>query len=197
MSIADLEIYLFRHGETEWNRKGLMQGHTDIELNSVGIEQASTIIPKLLDKKIEFIYSSDLKRAKRTGEIVAQGLGLNISFHKELREANFGIAEGKKITENLETYGELFWELGNLNTPDFYYFSYPKGESRHELQTRLINFLNIVTLNSPYKKIALSIHGGALRYLVLALTQNSMSNIPIPNSVVYKYLNGNISEVIT
>lgn len=181
-----MNLYIFRHGETDWNLKGLMQGHTDIALNSTGITQADSIIPKLKDKNIEFIFSSDLQRARETTEIVSKGLGVNFTFHKEIREANLGVAEGKKIFEISKEYNELFWETKSLANDNFYEFSYPKGERRGDLQSRLLNFVNDTILNSGFRNVCLSIHGAALRYLLLGLSNDEFSEVPIPNCVIYK-----------
>ena len=178
-----MNIFIFRHGETDWNLKGLMQGHKDIVLNQNGIEQASTIIPKLIDKEIEFIYSSDLKRAKQTGEIVSEGLGVDLSFHSELREGNMGIFEGEKKTI---VKSDLFWDIKSLNKENFYDYSYPNGETRRELQERLVHFVHSEIIPSGYENVCLSIHGGALRFLLLGLSSNTFFEIPIPNCVVYQ-----------
>ncbi|EQD75476.1 Phosphoglycerate mutase domain protein [mine drainage metagenome] len=63
------EIFLLRHGETDWNLKGRIQGHADIPLNNNGIELARTVVGKLNGVKIQKIISSDLTRAAETAEL--------------------------------------------------------------------------------------------------------------------------------
>jgi len=92
-------LYLFRHGETNWNKLGIIQGISDIPLNFTGIEQAKQLGQFFLNKKLDIIYSSHLKRAKQTGDIIAKKLNIKIIKAKDLREVSFGKAEGKKIDE--------------------------------------------------------------------------------------------------
>ena len=68
-----MKIYTVRHGQTEWNKKGLYQGKTDVPLNEEGKKQAMLVKEKLKDKKIDLIISSPLKRAKETAEIISDG----------------------------------------------------------------------------------------------------------------------------
>ena len=69
-------LFLFRHGETDWNVQERFQGHLDVPLNDKGRAQAAGIIPYLRENKIEAILSSDLSRALETAQIVARGLGV-------------------------------------------------------------------------------------------------------------------------
>lgn len=67
-----MEICLVRHGETDWNKVGKIQGHTDIELNENGIRQAYACAEYLNNAPFELIITSPLKRAKQTAEIIAE-----------------------------------------------------------------------------------------------------------------------------
>lgn len=88
--------FLFiRHGETDWNVQGLMQGSNDIPLNQHGIEQAFFAAAQLKDFPIRKIISSPQIRAKRTAEIISQSFGAAIHLEDGLRERNFGDYEGK------------------------------------------------------------------------------------------------------
>lgn len=87
-------FYYLRHGETDWNRQGRMQGSADIPLNDTGISQAERARDLLRDCGIDRIVCSPLQRARRTAEIVNQDLQLPITFIDDLREAGFGVNEG-------------------------------------------------------------------------------------------------------
>jgi probable phosphoglycerate mutase len=88
-------IYLARHGETEWNRVGRWQGHSDVELNPHGRAQARALAEALAGRGIEHVCASDLSRAKETAEIVARELRLGeVSVEPGLRERCFGVFEG-------------------------------------------------------------------------------------------------------
>ena len=88
-------ILLARHGQTSWNALGKLQGHTDVELNEVGREQARALAAKLASAELTAVWTSDLSRARQTGEIVAAALGLAApAVDPELRERHYGVFEG-------------------------------------------------------------------------------------------------------
>ena len=87
-------ICFLRHGQTSWNVEGKWQGHTDIGLNETGLFQANNISELLKDQKFEAIYSSDLRRAYSTAEIINRHHNLPIIKDERLREQNLGNWEG-------------------------------------------------------------------------------------------------------
>src|SRR4029078_6301282 len=87
-------LLLVRHGETDWNAPGRLQGHTDRPLNDYGRRQARELADRLGDDGIAAIYASDLSRAKETAEIVGARLGLPVVIDADLRERNWGSWEG-------------------------------------------------------------------------------------------------------
>ncbi len=119
-----MKLLLTRHGQTDWNVEGKIQGETDTELNETGIKQAEDIREKLFNQKIDIIISSPLKRAKKTAEIVARGRDIPIIIDESISERYFGEFEGKtreefdfneiwnyklnKQYEDVESTGELF-----------------------------------------------------------------------------------------
>lgn len=94
-----MRILLTRHGQTDWNVEGKIQGKTDIELNETGIKQAEAIREKLLNEKIDVIISSPLKRARKTAEIIGIQRNIPIIIDSEIEERCFGEFEGKKVKE--------------------------------------------------------------------------------------------------
>jgi broad specificity phosphatase PhoE len=103
-------IYLVRHGRTDWNEKGLIQGHTNIALNQEGKIQAENLARELKHIKFDKVFSSDLARAKQTAEIIALEHKLSVETSKALRERNFGKYEGKHWTV-LEEINEVLKKL--------------------------------------------------------------------------------------
>ena len=80
-------LYLVRHGQTDWNKNGLVQGQTDIPLNSTGVEQAQALAKRFQKENIDVIYASDLKRAYGTAEEIAKVKNMKVlKGLRELRE---------------------------------------------------------------------------------------------------------------
>lgn len=100
-------FYYLRHGETDWNREGRMQGSADIPLNETGMAQAERARDLLKGIEISRIVCSPLQRARQTAEIVNRELQLPITYIDNLREAHFGVQEGTMM-------GDWFhqWRLG-------------------------------------------------------------------------------------
>lgn len=164
------EVIFFRHGETDWNKDQLIQGRTDIYLNIKGIMQADRLGHILLKEKIEHILCSPLKRAKTTGKIVADILGVHHNFdtHPDLVERDFGIIEGRKIPEVLVEYKEIFDLMDDVDNPESLHATFPKAETKHDVLSRVLNCTcNFMNSNAKYNKIAVSCHGGILRYINL------------------------------
>jgi len=107
MSIAG-RIGWIRHGVTEWNQLGKIQGVTDIPLSQEGIEQAKLLAERLANESMRWngVVTSDLDRAATTGRIIAERLGLPFLTDARLRERSFGQAEGTTLPERLDRWGE-------------------------------------------------------------------------------------------
>ncbi|KAK6287920.1 hypothetical protein POUND7_014099 [Theobroma cacao] len=95
------EIVVVRHGETEWNADGRIQGHLDVELNEAGRQQAASVADRLSkEPKVSAVYSSDLKRALVTAETIAARCGgLEVITDQDLRERNLGDLQGLVFRE--------------------------------------------------------------------------------------------------
>src|SRR5262252_2076150 len=87
-------LLLVRHGETDWNAEGRLQGHTDRPLSDFGRRQARALADELAGDSIVAVYASDLSRARETAEIVAAQLGLEVALDPRLREKDWGTWEG-------------------------------------------------------------------------------------------------------
>src|ERR1044071_2900468 len=110
-------ILLARHGETAWNVARRLQGHTDIPLNELGREQARALAARLAGAGLTAIWTSDLSRARETGEIIAAGLGLAAPMtDRELRERQYGIFEGltrdECMARDRAAWDAWVWETG-------------------------------------------------------------------------------------
>lgn len=111
-------LTLVRHGETEWNALGKFQGCKDINLSEEGILQAD-YLKKRFDNKFDYIYTSPLKRAMQTAEIISKSSKIKPIVELELREINFGEWEGLTIKEIESNFPEKFieWRNDELNGP--------------------------------------------------------------------------------
>ena len=101
------ELYLIRHGETDWNAQARVQGVSDIELNEDGRNQADAMAEILVAGCWDVIYSSPLKRSTETAGIISKEIGVSkIYLENDLKEFNFGKAEGMDMRERKVLYPE-------------------------------------------------------------------------------------------
>ena len=107
--IAAKPFFYIRHGETDWNRQRRYQGKIDIPLNDTGEQQAKDAVAGLLGKGITHIFSSPLRRARRTADIINSVLDLPLTEIDTLQECNFGEMEGQIRTG--ENFSEK-WRAG-------------------------------------------------------------------------------------
>lgn len=176
-------IYLVRHGETEWNVKGFMQGQTDSPLTKEGVRQAKVLGKKL--KKINFsaVFSSDLLRAKRTAEIIALERKIAVKTTKLLRERAFGRFEGIHNQEFEKQLKRMFEKFGKLNEKQKLKFKLAEDiESDEEIFNRLNLFLREISTVYPGKNILVVAHGGIIRAFLIRLGYASHRELP-PGSV--------------
>lgn len=152
-------IYLVRHGETEWNEKKLIQGHSDIPLNKKGEIQAKELGEKLKEIRFDAVFSSDLIRARRTAEIIILEKKLAVVTTKALRERLFGRFEGKHMDELRKILGELILfskeKQKKLELSDV--------ENDEEIMRRFIPFFREVAVAYQGKNVLVVSHGGLIR----------------------------------
>jgi broad specificity phosphatase PhoE len=148
------QLWLIRHGQTDWNLEKRYQGHTDIPLNATGRAQAYELAASLSGQHFDTIYSSDLQRAYQTAEILAQALGLSMHAHPGLREACHGEWEGKTVDEVRRQYEIAFIkELDPLNTRA------PGGESARTVADRMAAAADEIARAYPDGMVLVVSHG--------------------------------------
>jgi broad specificity phosphatase PhoE len=158
-------IYVVRHGETDWNRDHRFQGRTDIRLNEIGREQAMRLRPLMQQLQIESVYSSPLVRAYETADIATQDLRLSIQKDDRLQETNIGDAEGLTMDELLAKHGDdslLKWRSYDERLLDF---RFPNGESKREMMYRVRQVFLDIAQNSNRTSVAVFAHGMVMRAL--------------------------------
>jgi uncharacterized phosphatase len=167
------DLYLVRHGETEWNRQRRIQGLTDIPLNETGREQARLTGMLLTRRPITRVVASPLSRARETAEIIAMQLGLG---DPELRDAfverNYGAAEGLD-----------FHEIDVRYPPGV---EVPGRESREDVAARVIPALQSLAGEQPGEAIVVVSHGGAIRAALLTAEPRGGFG-PITNGSVHSF----------
>ena len=160
--------YLVRHGETEWNRTGRMQGHTGVPLSAEGRRQATLLAARLRSVEFSAVYSSDLARAAETAGIITAGRDLPVTTDTDLREFSYGEWEGLTLEEVETRYpGALAERIeagGNLG------FTAPGGESAIDAIGRVRRFCERVAKRHDGEEDLLVVaHGGTLRALAVCL----------------------------
>ena len=168
--IAMRSFLLARHGQTSWNALGKLQGHTDITLDDTGREQARALAASLATGGIRTVWTSDLGRARETGEIVAAQLGLAVpGIEPELRERKFGIFEGL-TRDDCATQHPEHWAawLAQTGTP-------PGAEPRAEAVTRMGRALERIAAREEGPALVVS-HGGVMRLWLMNLLG---TNVPL------------------
>ena len=137
-------LLLVRHGETDWNAEGRLQGQTDRPLSDYGRRQARELAEELADEGLEAIYSSDLARAHETAEIVGERLGLAVGLDPDLREKDWGSWEGLTSVER--------------DRVEFV------GESTEAHQERMLQALRRISDRHPGDgRVLVVTHGGSMR----------------------------------
>lgn len=178
-------IFLFRHGETDFNREHRFQGHLDIPLNDEGRAQAARLQPTIRRLGLEEILSSDLCRAHETARIASADLKLPIISTPGLREAYLGDAQGLTAEELELKFGEALvsrWKSPYRSDADV---SYPGGETGREVLERVTKTLRAHLETTRASRIGIATHGGVIRRVVRSLIREHEAPIPIPNGIVY------------
>ncbi len=174
-----------RHGITEFNSTRRFAGHSDVEMSADGYRQVERLRDRLADEKIDAIYSSDLKRALVTAEVISSGRGIDIIACPELREMDYGSCEGLTFQEISHLYPEVAELVSNLNLLQL---EFPGGESFKELIERTAKFfMDKLEKHAPSETILIVSHSGPLRVLVchlLGIDQNHWRQIGCDNASV-------------
>ena len=159
--------YIVRHGETEWNRDGRIQGHADVPLSELGKRQVKTLANRLAECKFSVVYTSDLSRAIESAEIIVNGREVSITTDADLREFSYGEWEGLTLQEAEEQDAGLFAELMKLENNEF---AAPGGESTPQVLDRVRRFYaNTQKLHDVDEDILVVAHGGSIRALLVCL----------------------------
>ena len=158
------EIILARHGETEWNVAEVFRGRIDVELNETGTKQAELLAGHLSSLKIDAVYSSPLKRALKTAEMIARYHKLDVEIAPGLTDFDYGEWQGLPHHEVKEKYKELYAEWAE----NPHLVKMPAGESLADVRERAVGVVDDIV--TRYKgTIVLVSHRVVNKVLICAL----------------------------
>jgi broad specificity phosphatase PhoE len=155
---------LIRHGDTDWNLEEIFRGRADVELNETGIKQAQLLSKYLGDAPIGAVYSSPLKRAVKTAEIIAGPHNIGVKPSQELIDFEYGEWQGLSHDAVKDKYKTLYEEW--LKEPHL--VKIPKGESLDDVSKRTVSLVDWVTANHE-GTVALVSHRVIHKVIICAL----------------------------
>lgn len=191
MDADECLLLLVRHGQTEWNRAGRVQGHTDSALTDLGRAQARALADGLEagwlpGKRPSAVYASDLGRAQATARPLAERLGLEIRPAPELREMNFGSLEGLSWDEVEARHPQVSLRLwGDDADPSV---RAPDGECRLEMCERSSAALERIAAAHLGETIVAVSHGGVIGFFLRHVLGIAMEPRP-----TYRVHNGSVA----
>ncbi|USG67201.1 histidine phosphatase family protein [Brevibacillus ruminantium] len=152
-------IYLIRHGETDWNLARRIQGHSDIELNQEGVSQAQKVAARFQGEPISAVYASDLIRAKKTAECIAEAIGSDTVFTlPTLRERCYGDWEGLTYEEIRARFKDMDETACGI-------------ETMGEMQKRASEALTEIAVKHAGQSVVVVSHGGLINSFLLDVTK--------------------------
>ena len=175
-------LVLVRHGETEWNARGLYQGQLDSPLTDGGLAQAERLGERMRrHSAVAALYASDLARTHATAAPTALALGLEIVAEPDLGERGYGIFQGVNKSALEDKYPEEYAAYVTAD-PDYVI---PGGESAHQFYTRVVAALDRLGQRHRGEQIAVVTHGGVMTAIfnhILRLAINAPRRFSIPNT---------------
>ncbi len=175
----NMKLYTARHGQTTANIENLICGVSDVSLNPQGIDQAKELGEELSNIQFDMVFSSPLKRAYLTGDIVCARQACPNIKDERIIEIDFGEFEGDSRDNT------AFYEFKKNHG-----VRYPGGESYFEVVTRVYNFINELKEKYPDKKILLVCHNGIIRTIntyYYDRTNEEIFNEQVPNCELIEY----------
>ncbi len=168
-----MKLYIARHGETEWNRAGKLQGWKDAPLTEKGKKQAKALGRRLKEIGFDAVYSSPLGRTLKTAEIALDGKDLPVNKDERLKEIDMGEWEGTKADKIKEMFPDLyedFWERPHRYDPE-------DGESFDDVKERVLSFLDEMIEKHDGETILIFSHGCASKVMMTHFGGRSLSRL--------------------
>lgn len=156
------QVIVVRHGQTEWNVRGRMQGHLDSPLTEIGIAQSQALAERLSKHRFTTLYSSDLGRACQTAQMVANKTGHSIIVDPRLRERKLGVFQSLTLAEIQKEHSEEY-NAYQRNNPDY---AMPQGESVRQRSREAIACFEELAQKHAGEAVVVITHGGVLHSLL-------------------------------
>ena len=196
------KLVVVRHGQSQWNLENRFTGWVDIELSPKGIEEAHNAGKKLKGYEFDMAFTSALKRAQNTLQIILDEIGQNnipVEFDKALNERMYGDLQGLNKDETRKQFGDDQVKIWRRS----YDIAPPNGESLKDTAARVLPYwnYNIVPQLKAGKNVLISAHGNSLRALIMHLenlTKEQILETEIPTgSPKYYNLDENLKVLET
>jgi broad specificity phosphatase PhoE len=173
-------ITLARHGQTDWNRDGIWQGHGDPPLNAVGRKQAADLAERLRQTEFDALYSSDLRRALDTAKVIALVRGLPVRVDRELREIDIGAWSGL-------TRAQIEERFPGMERHD--------GEASDAFDARVVGVLRRIAAAHPGGSVLVVTHGGVVRALDRHLSGEGRDVLENCETAAFRYEDGVFARI--
>jgi probable phosphoglycerate mutase len=179
-------IVLVRHGETDWNRDRRFQGHADIPLNAAGLDQVRELADQLAGESFSIVYTSPLRRASESAELIAARLGVDVRPSDALKEVNVGAWSGLTVHEVEERFPEGF-----ARWVEWRCAGWSDGESYEQLGRRVVDGLRQIADRHPGERVLGVTHGGPIRVAAAAALRVPLHEVrdrlgPVENAAILR-----------
>jgi broad specificity phosphatase PhoE len=158
-------LFLVRHGQSEWNAAGRIQGQIDIQLDETGCQQAQLIADRLADEPVAAVYSSPLLRAKSTAEAIAERFHLPVQLDPRLMEYDFGVISGSTWHDVVENHPEF----ASRWLEDPWAVPVVGSEGRVNFAARVMSAVQDILAQHPAEQVAVVAHGGTFGVYLTAM----------------------------
>lgn len=163
-------IGFIRHGITDWNKEGRVQGSSDIPLNEEGVQAAEKLAARLAAEQWDCIFTSPMSRAVQTAEIIAQRAGIELRTDERIRERSSGLIEGTTEEERIERWG-ADWKTLEM-----------QFETAGEVCERGVDFVREQLEVRPGKRILAVSHGSFIKRVIAAVLDDDRFAVTIHNT---------------
>ncbi len=179
-------IYLVRHGETEWNREQRMQGHLDSTLSALGHAQAAAVANALHDLAPDYLYCSDLGRARQTAQAIAARCALTVREDSRLRERHYGQLQGLRWSEVQALHPVSAERMHGRDAQ----FAPDGGESLQQFHDRVVPAIEQIADLHRGSSVAIVTHGGVVGLMyrhVLSMSLEAPRDYALANASINRF----------